>query len=160
MKVVVCKDDNGADIEISGENISFRPSVYGLIVKDGEVLVLENITNKLLWLPGGGVEINEGIEEALKREFLEETDIQIQIGKFLFFHENFYYSHKNKEAYHALLFFYECLPFQTNLNDEKSEHDDWGKYLPVWKNIKELKGSDFIDAGDIICDAIRRLKPE
>jgi 8-oxo-dGTP diphosphatase len=55
---------------------------------DKERLLLVNhagITSTNFWAPpGGGIEFGQPIEEALKKEFLEETGLHIQPEKFLF----------------------------------------------------------------------------
>lgn len=41
-----------------------------------------------LWAPpGGGMEYGENAHEALKREFMEETHLDIEVERFLFVHE-------------------------------------------------------------------------
>ncbi len=55
---------------------------------DGEKLLMVNhagITSTNFWAPpGGGVEFGQSIEEALKKEFLEETGFAVVPGEFLF----------------------------------------------------------------------------
>ena len=63
---VTCHDINGNLFEISVDQLSFRPSVYGVIIKDGKVLLSKQ------WdgydFPGGAIEPGETIHEALIRE--------------------------------------------------------------------------------------------
>ncbi|MEQ8524514.1 NUDIX hydrolase [Gracilimonas sp.] len=56
----------------------------GLLVKDEKLLLVElrsPVTNQWTWIPpGGGVKFGESIEEALIREFEEETGLEISVG--------------------------------------------------------------------------------
>ena len=54
---------------------------YGIVIKDNKVLLIKKVTGPYdgkLDLPGGTIEFQERPEEALKREFLEETGINIK----------------------------------------------------------------------------------
>lgn len=55
--------------------------VYSLITDDlnRKVLMVKNIDNDTWSLPGGGVEGNESLEEALIREVKEETGYEIKV---------------------------------------------------------------------------------
>lgn len=67
--------------------------VGALIVNDKNETLLEKRTSKSrnasgFWSkPGGGVELGEKVEDALKRETKEELDIEIEVIKFLCFTE-------------------------------------------------------------------------
>jgi ADP-ribose pyrophosphatase YjhB (NUDIX family) len=57
----------------------FNVRVYGVLMKGNAVLLAdENINGfEFTKFPGGGVELGEGIIDALKRELMEEGEIQL-----------------------------------------------------------------------------------
>ena len=63
----------------------FSERAYGLAIKDGKVLLAPS-SNKnskgqsVWWLPGGGQDPGETLEQALKREIKEETGLDAQVG--------------------------------------------------------------------------------
>lgn len=59
----------------------FNIRVYGLLIKDDQILVADELIggNAMTKFPGGGLEFGEGIEDCLLREFEEELDITIEI---------------------------------------------------------------------------------
>ncbi|MGL1885097.1 MAG: NUDIX domain-containing protein [Reichenbachiella sp.] len=63
----------------------------GLHIKDDKMLLINHSgLNKAdeLWLPpGGGVDFGMTSEDALKKEFLEELNVEAEIGQFLFLNE-------------------------------------------------------------------------
>ena len=75
--------------------------VYGLLVKENKILLIKKYGGPYdgkLDLPGGTIEFNEGIEEALIREFKEEVGIDILDYKlFDVVSTNVKWIHKNDE---------------------------------------------------------------
>ena len=58
--------------------------VDGVYVKDGKIFLLKRNVEpfKGCWhLPAGHVEKNESLEDALRREFKEETNLDIDVGR-------------------------------------------------------------------------------
>jgi 8-oxo-dGTP diphosphatase len=60
--------------------------VDGVFVKNGEILLLKRNVEpfKNLWhVVGGQVEENESLQTALKREYKEETNLDVEVGEIL-----------------------------------------------------------------------------
>ncbi|ABG59916.1 NUDIX domain-containing protein [Cytophaga hutchinsonii] len=64
-----------------------RIRVCGICMDDNKILLVKHHSlgeSGILWAPpGGGISFGETAEEALKREFLEETGLSVSIEKFL-----------------------------------------------------------------------------
>lgn len=59
----------------------FRIAVYGLIFDDGRVLLAHRRDIDWWNLPGGGMEVGETVEEAIRREVREETGLEVQFER-------------------------------------------------------------------------------
>lgn len=74
---------------------------YGLIIKENKILLIKKNGgpyNGRLDLPGGTIEFNEKVEDALKRELQEEVGIEITDYKlFDVVSTNIKWIHKNEE---------------------------------------------------------------
>jgi ADP-ribose pyrophosphatase YjhB (NUDIX family) len=60
----------------------FNVRVYGLLIdKDKNILVSDEEERgyRYIKFPGGGLEFGEGLADALKREFLEECNLQVEV---------------------------------------------------------------------------------
>lgn len=80
-----------------------------LVQKDNKFLLAER--NKVnangMWIiPGGGVKFGETTEEAASREIKEETNLEVDIKKFICFKEVINVPGK----YHSIVFFYLATP--------------------------------------------------
>lgn len=65
----------------------FNVRVYGILVDEQDrVLISDERTENVSFtkFPGGGLEYGEGLLDALKREFMEECALQIEIVKHIY----------------------------------------------------------------------------
>lgn len=81
-----------------------RVRACGVLIQNKKILLIKhNNIGELneFWIPpGGGIEFGEPITTAIKREFLEETNLNIEVGEFLTINE-----HLSTEL-HAIELFY------------------------------------------------------
>jgi 8-oxo-dGTP diphosphatase len=82
-------NSNQEIINVFGNRLRVR--VCGILIEEDKILLIQhqNIGEKqIFWSPpGGGMDFGETAENCLKREFLEETGLEIQITHFLFVNE-------------------------------------------------------------------------
>ncbi|MBC7616277.1 MAG: NUDIX hydrolase, partial [Pedobacter sp.] len=60
----------------------FNVRVYGLLINENNEVLLSDEREygmDFTKFPGGGVELGEGLIEALKREFMEECNVEIDV---------------------------------------------------------------------------------
>ncbi|MBU0696538.1 MAG: NUDIX domain-containing protein [Bacteroidetes bacterium] len=66
------------------ERPKFNVRVYGILINDRQEVLLsdeEEHGKQFIKFPGGGLELGEGLIDGLKREFIEECDLSIEILK-------------------------------------------------------------------------------
>lgn len=74
----MCRDINGNVHIVKETELLKRSSVYGVIIREDKVLLVKDRTSEETWdLPGGRIEQNEDLMQALKREVMEETRLTI-----------------------------------------------------------------------------------
>jgi 8-oxo-dGTP diphosphatase len=67
-----------------------RSRVNGILIEDGLILMIKHLMfdQREFWsVPGGGMKFGSDAEENLKREYLEETGLEVEIDQYLFVHE-------------------------------------------------------------------------
>lgn len=74
---IQCVNIQGNKHEFDESEFIERNSVYGVHVKDKQILLVQDYWAKRWELPGGGIEEGETIKDALLREFEEETGLKI-----------------------------------------------------------------------------------
>jgi len=120
--------------------------VAALIDRKGKILIGQRKPlqrHGLKWeFPGGKVELGESPREALRRELLEELDIQATIGT-----EIARYEHSYPRRRPILLIFYRVRQFQGEVRNQVFEQ-------LRWETPQRFSEYDFLD-GDL--DLIRRL---
>lgn len=123
-----------------------RPLALGIAVKNNKLLVSEgfdNIKKETFYrCLGGGIEFLEKSEDALKREFMEEININITVKDFLGISENIF-TYKGKKAHELILF------FSIEISDKDYQEvykviDDHGETIAKWIDIEEFKNKNKI----------------
>ena len=122
----------------------FRLRAAAIIIEDGCVLLASNDKEDFFYSVGGGVHMNETIEEAVIREVIEETGVRYEIDRLAVIHENFWTGHGvyDKGLHcHELAFYFMMKPRGTKelFTDSHTRFDD--KEYVHWIPIEELDGT-------------------
>lgn len=105
------------------ESITIR--VYGLLLKQNKVLLSrENVFGEILTkFPGGGLELGEGVIDCLKREFMEEVEIELSDWNLFHINEG-YMASAFHEAKQVLSIYYLCKSRDNDLIKSGDPTDD------------------------------------
>ena len=123
-----------------------RPIVLGIAIRDGKLLVSEGYDSKkdshFYRCLGGGIEFQETSQEALKREFMEELGININVKNLLGVAENIF-TFEGKQG-HEIVFMYN-IEIPENLYKEKYIQDEDGEPgEALWIDVNDFKNKSKI----------------
>lgn len=157
---ITCFGMDGESIECACSELSWRPAAYGLLVEDGKILLCR--VNNQDWdgyfLPGGGVELGEAIDQALKREFFEETGLEIEIDKLLTCRSSFFILPPHNKPVSSIMIYYLCRRVSGDLDNSNIEEIEKGFMKgPEWIDLDKLAEIKIYDskAKAIIQSAIK-----
>lgn len=158
MKKVTCHDIYGNLYEVDESQLKFRPSVYGVLIEDGKVLLSKQYDG--YEFPGGGAELGETMKEALEREFFEETGLKVKMlepiySKTSFFTPAHSQKHKN-EFWNCPLIYFSVKKISgelsaENFDEEEKQYAD----MPEWIELSEIDALKYINNG-VNCPGIIR----
>ena len=121
----------------------------GVCIKDGKVLLIHRINlgkendQEYFVIPGGGVEENEDIKEAVIRELGEETGIKVKVNDIVYETESF--NSSRNIAQHEYYYLCEYISGEPALREDSEEAEEMklGKhfYKPMWVSKEEAEKS-------------------
>jgi 8-oxo-dGTP diphosphatase len=132
------KDEISKEIEAKFGN-QLRTRVNGILIEDDKILMVKHQmgNGRILWsVPGGGMNFGSNAKDNLKREYLEETNLEIEVGRYLFVHEYL------KPPLHAMEHFFEVKRINGNVELGKDPELSGTNQILLeisWKSIFELK---------------------
>ena len=156
-RTVICTGINGEKTEVPVSQLEFRPSVYGIIVRDGKVLLSSQWDG---WdFPGGGIEMGETIDQAIIREIKEETGLAAIKGELLHVSESFFTHPNTEKHFHTVLIYFACEAVgdisTKHLSDEEKLYVREAQWIPV-ATIGELKFYNQVDSAGLIKQALEK----
>jgi 8-oxo-dGTP diphosphatase len=119
--VTAMKDGRVFGEKIVGIDYRARTGVYGVVAGEGNTTAVVRIPVGY-FLIGGGIEQGEDREEALRREFLEETGYTIEIGEYLGTSSGYYYSKGFGRYMHGIGHFYRVKLLKKVTEQVEADH--------------------------------------
>ena len=130
-----------------------RLAAYAVILDeyDRVLLALWNEAREPLWtLPGGGIELNETVEEGLKREVHEETGYDIEPGDVLGVNTHVFgvmdRSVDTERALKAVRIIYRATIIGGELTHEVDGSTDEARWIPL-ADVPDLPRVELVDVG-------------
>lgn len=123
---------------ISNDTYRPRQGAYGILLREGRIAVVQVGYTKFTYdLPGGGIDEGETPEQALKREYLEETGLEVRVGS-LVAEFNHYMVHDDGTPYnnHARVYEVELVAERPQAKTEDDHELIWLSPLEVIKRLK------------------------
>lgn len=130
----------------------FNVRVYGILIDDqNRVLISDERTQNVSFtkFPGGGLEFGEGLLDALKREFLEECNLPIEIIKHIYTTD--FYEKSSFNNSQIISIYYQVRPLENLTIDLKHKPFD---FSPMQKDsiIDKEEAFRFIGILDLYKD--------
>jgi 8-oxo-dGTP diphosphatase len=126
----------------------FNIRVYGILINENkQVLVSDEFIRgmQITKFPGGGLEFGEGTRDCLKREFMEEMNLNVEVGNHIYTTDFFQMSAFN--AAHQIIsiyYFANALePIQAPLREKEFDFDE--QQLKMYAEIGETETFRFVD---------------
>ena len=162
-KKITCRKIDGTTVEVLASELSFRPSVYGIAIQEGKVLLSPQFGDGYDF-PGGGVDLGELLTDTLVRELKEETGLVVKPGQVLLVQDDFFFHpYKMKPLQTPLIYFF-CDVVggelsDSNFDEHEKEYAKKAEWVPLEK-VSELKFYNSINSQKLIKDAVLFKKRE
>lgn len=126
----------------------FNVRVYGLLINEQNQILLsdeEEYGFRFIKFPGGGLEYGEGLVDALKREFLEECNVEVEVLNHFYTTDFFIKSAFNDSQVISVYYFVKALnTLELDFREIPYDFGAQGDILQAfrWKALNELTVDD------------------
>lgn len=128
----------------------FNVRVYGILINDaGQVLISDEQEYGMRFtkFPGGGLEPGEGLIDGLKREFVEECNLNVEVTSHFYTTDFYVKSAFNNSQVISIYYLVKNIdPINLNIKTVVFDFDSEGDTLQAfrWVNPSDMHLEDFI----------------
>lgn len=124
----------------------FNVRVYGLLINgEQQILVSDEQSGGKIFskFPGGGLELGEGLIDALKREFMEECNAEIEVLEHFYTTDFYEKSSFNDSQILSIYYLVKAVhPLELNFKSRVFDFDEDSLQSFRWIDLKTLKTED------------------
>lgn len=126
----------------------FTIRVYGILMNEHKQVLVSDELIRGMYItkfPGGGLELGEGTRDCLKREFMEEMNLNVEIGEHIYTTDFYQMSaFNNAQQIISIYYFAKALePIKAPLRNTAFDFDE--QQLRVYNETGETETFRFID---------------
>lgn len=135
---VTAVDIDGNTYTVSTNELSWRPSAYGIVIYKSNLLVLKQRSG--YDLPGGGIDYGEMPDKAAIREVKEESGIDVTNPKLIGVASTFFkFAHTSGESIQSIMLYYVCDHTGGDISSEGfDEHEKGYAHGAEWWPLAKL----------------------
>lgn len=141
----------------------FNVRVYGLLINgEQQVLISDEQSGGRIFskFPGGGLELGEGLIDALKREFIEECNAEIEVLEHFYTTDFYEKSSFNDSQILSIYYIVKALhPLELNFKSEVFDFDEDSLQSFRWVDLSALKPEDVTFKTDQTVVELLTIKP-
>ncbi|MBA3704557.1 MAG: NUDIX domain-containing protein [Bacteroidetes bacterium] len=143
----------------------FNVRVYGILINsNNQVLVTDELIkgHEITKFPGGGLEFGEGLIDGVKREFMEETNNEVDVTEH--FYTTDYFQVSAYDPSHQIISIYYIVKpltkFKIHTKQKAFDFDTRDEYAQAfrWIDLKTISENDFTLPIDKIVGGMLRQK--
>ena len=135
----------------------FNIRVYGILINEkNQVLVADEFIrgNYYTKFPGGGLELGEGTRDCLKREFMEEMNLNVEVGDHIYTTDFYQRSAFNPDHQIVSIYYYvkALEPITAPIRTKEFDFDE--RELAIYEKVNEIETFRFIDWDSFSADSV------
>ena len=126
----------------------FNIRVYGILMNDQkQVLVADEFIRGKYYtkFPGGGLELGEGTRDCLKREFMEEMNLNVEVGNHIYTTDYYQKSAFNPDHQIISIYYFVKALEEITAPLRTKEFDFDERELTIYEKENEIETFRFID---------------
>ena len=135
----------------------FNIRVYGILINDQQQLLVsdELIRGKRYTkFPGGGLEYGEGTRDCLKREFMEEMNLKVEVGDHIYTTDYFQASAFHPDHQIISIYYYVRPLEEISVRLSNIEFDFDEQQMIIYNKQNEIETFRFIDWDELSEDSV------